>query len=95
MTGSKASGRLYAVANSGPDGVAFSRLAFISNSTAEKIDLTPSAGRLALPQVPTKHVFLVPLGLDANQPLDWAPAYYKARMGIEVTILPPDKRPPL
>jgi len=89
LTGSKASGRLYAVANSGPAGVAFSRLAFISNSTAEKIDLTPSAGRLALPQVPTKHVFLVPLGLDANQPLDWAPAYYKARMGIEVTILPP------
>lgn len=48
----------------------------------------PAPRLLTLPSVPNKKVFLLPAGLDPEQTLDWAPAYYKAKLGVDVEILP-------
>jgi YD repeat-containing protein len=39
-----------------------------------------------LPAVPEKKVYLIPVALD--EPLAWAPAYYKAKLGVDVEVLP-------
>jgi len=44
---------------------------------------------LQLPSVPAKHIYFVPLGLNEGESLDWAPAYYKGRLGVDVVVLPP------
>jgi YD repeat-containing protein len=88
LAGQSGTGHLYGVANKVNGAWNFSRLAFHLNDGKEKIDLTP-VRRLRLPPVPAKHVYLVPIGLEDGESLDWAPAYYKARLGIDVAVLPP------
>ncbi len=88
LTGQRGTGHLYGVANKVNGDWNFSRLAFHPNNTKEKIELTP-VRRLRLPSVPAKHVYFVPIGLDDGETLDWAPAYYRARLGIDVAVLPP------
>ena len=88
ITGSKGSGRLNAVANEINDVWEFSRLSLTLDRTAQRIDLAPAPQRLALPSVPTKKIYLLPADLDAQEALEWAPAYYQAKLGIDVEVLP-------
>lgn len=86
LTGSHGSGHLYGVANSINGVWDFSRLTFEPKNGKDKIDLTP-VRRLQLPLVPTKNVYLIPVGLAESESLQWAPAYYKERLGIDVKVL--------
>ena len=87
LTGNRSRGHLYAVANRTSGDWEYSRLVFESSSHDVRIDLTP-VRQLALPKMPPKNVYLVPVGFDQSQSLSWAPAYYKSKLGIEVTVLP-------
>jgi YD repeat-containing protein len=93
LVGSRASGHLYGVANAVNGAWEFSRLSFLADRTAKKIDLAPARLRLALPAVPAKKVYLIPVGLDSNESLEWAPAYYKTKLGIDVAVLPASSLP--
>ena len=88
LTGPKGKGHLCAVANRIGERWTYSRLVFFPSATGPAIDLTP-APELATPLALTDaKVYLVPLDLPAEYSLDWAPAYYKAKLGIEVKVLP-------
>ena len=88
LAGQHGTGHLYGVANKVNGDWNFTRLAFHPNNGTTKIELTP-VRRLRLPSVPTKHVYFLPIGLDDGESLDWAPSYYKARLGVDVVVLPP------
>ncbi len=87
--GPKGMGMIYAVANRVGERWIFSRLVFSPPSNGADIDLTPAPERERLLPPAHARVYLVPLDLPANYSLDWAPEYYKARLGIEVKVLPP------
>jgi len=89
LAGSRGSGRLYAVANSTNHTLEFFRLTFLPAVATQSIDLTPAPQHLTLPAVPAKKVYLIPVGLDDRESLDWVPAYYLAKFGIEAVLLPP------
>jgi YD repeat-containing protein len=88
LSGPRGSGHLYGVANRVRGTWEFSRLVFEAENKKERVDLTP-IHRLRLPSVPAKSVYLVPIGLADGQSLQWATAYYKSKLGIELTELPP------
>jgi YD repeat-containing protein len=88
LVGSKGSGHLCGVANAVNGSSEFSRLSLHVAGTTRSTDLAPKPQFLAVPAVPTKKIYLVPIGLDSAESLDWAPEYYKAKLGIEVEILP-------
>jgi YD repeat-containing protein len=88
LTGSRGRGRLYAVANQVNGSWDFSRLVFAPENGGAKVDLTPVRS-LRLPSVPTKTVYLVPIGLVEAESLQWAPTYYKSKLGIDLRVLPP------
>jgi|HubBroStandDraft_6_1064221.scaffolds.fasta_scaffold14012_3 YD repeat-containing protein len=88
LTGPRGSGHLYGIANKINGTWDFSRLVFYLEKAKDKIDLTP-VDRLRLPSVPAKRVYLVSIGLDQGESLEWAPAYYKSKLGIDLTVLPP------
>jgi YD repeat-containing protein len=88
LAGPKGTGHLCAVANRVGERWTFSRLVFFPSVGGPAIDLTP-APELATPLALTDaKVYLVPLDLPADYSLDWAPAYYKAKLGIDVKVLP-------
>jgi YD repeat-containing protein len=87
LAGSRGSGHLYGVANQVNGVWEFSRLTFESRDGKDRMDLTP-VHQLSLPRVPEKNAYLVPLGLVEGETLKWAPAYYKSKFGINVTVLP-------
>jgi YD repeat-containing protein len=89
LNGSRGSGHLYAVANQVNGTWDFSRLVFQPENGTDKdrIDLTP-VRRLQLPFVPAKNVYLIPVGLDESVSLQWAPTYYKSKLGIDLKLLP-------
>jgi YD repeat-containing protein len=89
LSGSASKGRLYGVANNVGGYWEFSRLTFVAAKDGSKIDLTPTPSRLKLPPVDAKKVYLVPLDLAPEQSLNWAPDYYKAKLGVDVEVLPP------
>jgi YD repeat-containing protein len=93
LVGSRTGGHLYGVANAVNGVWEFSRLSFLADRTAQKIDLAPTRSRLSLPPVPEKKIYLIPVGLDSSESLDWAPAYYKAKLGIDVAVLPATSLP--
>jgi YD repeat-containing protein len=86
LTGSRGTGHLHGVANWTSGAWDFSRLTFEVEKGKVKVDLTP-VRRLHLPSVPTKSVYLIPIGLDESESLEWVPAYYKAKLGIDVKVL--------
>ncbi len=88
LSGTRGSGRLYAVANLVNGKWEFSRLSFVGGSGPGKVNLAAIPHRLALPTVPAKKIYLVPLALDKDQSLQWAPAYYKAKFGVDVEVVP-------
>jgi YD repeat-containing protein len=87
LVGSRGKGHLYGVANQINGVWEFSRLTFESDARKGRVDITPIR-QLLLPRVPTKSVYVVPIGLTASQAVDWAPSYYKARLGVDLTVLP-------
>jgi YD repeat-containing protein len=89
LSGSAGSGRLYGVANQIGTDWEFSRLTFVPAKGEPIIDLTPTPSRLDLPPVSVKKVYLIPLDLASEQSLTWAPAYYRAKLGVNVEVLPP------
>jgi hypothetical protein len=93
LVGSRTGGHLYGVANAVDGMWEFSRLSFLADHTAQKIDLAPTRRRLFLPPVPAKKIYLIPVGLDSDESLDWAPAYYKAKLGIDLQVLPATSLP--
>lgn len=93
MVGSRGGGRLYVVANAVNRIWEFSRLSLRADGTGDSIDLAPTAQRLALPLVPTKKVYLIPVDLGSDESLNWAPGYYRAKLGIEVEVISPISLP--
>ena len=93
VTGSHGSGQLYGVANAVRGEWEFARLSFVADRDGGKIDLTPAPHRMSLAAVPAKKIYLIPMDLDRNESLEWAPTYYKAKFGIEVEVLPPTDIP--
>lgn len=87
IAGSRGTGHLYGIANKINGASMFSRLIFKSQGGEYRVDLAP-VHKIRLPQVPAKNVYLIPLGLDEPESLQWAPPYYKAELGIDVTLLP-------
>jgi YD repeat-containing protein len=85
LTGSKGTGHLYGVANEVNGSWDYSRLIAVSDH-GDRVNLAP-VNRIEMPRVPAKKVYLLPLGLSES--IDWAPDYYKAKFGIDVTVLPP------
>ena len=94
LKGPRGTGHLYVVANRVRGFWEYSRLVFVSSDRSKKFDLV-KVPRLSLPEAPSQHVYLVPLDLSETGFLDWAPAYYRAKFGIDVTILPAVKSNPL
>lgn len=88
LVGERSHGVLYGVANDINGKWEFSRLTLIPAGSNNKINLAPSAQRLSLPHVPEKKVLLVPIDLNSEESLDWAPDYYKSKFGINVSVLP-------
>jgi YD repeat-containing protein len=88
MRGSRGTGHLYGVANKINGSWEFSRLVIVSDAGSNRVDLNAAPPPMRLPSVPAKEVYLIPIGLSPNEPLDWAPNYYKAKLGISVTVLP-------
>jgi len=87
LAGSRGSGRLHAVANAVHGVWEFSRI-WLYASGGEKIDVTPKPVTLKLASVPLKKVYLVPIDLAPEQSLNWASEYYRAKLDIEVEVLP-------
>jgi YD repeat-containing protein len=89
LEGSAGIGKLYGVANRIGSAWEFSRLTFAPAKGGSIIDLTPTPSRLRLSPVNSKKVYLIPLSLAPDESLDWAPAYYRAKLGVDVEILSP------
>ena len=89
LEGPLGSGHLYAVANRVYGWWEYSRLVFVSDDGKTKVDLDKNLRHIPLPDVPAQKVYLIPLGLSTGETLDWAPAYYKEKFGIDVTVLQP------
>jgi YD repeat-containing protein len=87
LTGSKGTGRLYGVANAVNGSSEFSRLSLHVGGLSS-MDIAPKPELLAFPAVPTKTIYLVPIGLNSAESLEWAPEYYKAKLGVGVEVLP-------
>ena len=87
IAGSRARGHLYGVANSIHGKWEFSRLSLRPDFGGGTIDLAPMPSTLSLPNVPQKKVYLIPADLDSSESLEWAPKYYKAKLGIDVEVL--------
>lgn len=89
LKGPKGRGRLEGVANRIDSTWHYSRLLFTPNGGQKIVDLTPNptSDHLLLSEN-EKKVYIVPLGTVPNGYLQWAPAYYKAKFGIDVTVLP-------
>lgn len=88
LTGSRGTGHLYGVANQVAGSWEYFRLVVASDKDGRKIDLTPAPQKLRLNPVPAKKVYLIPIGLASDESLDWAPAYFKAKLGIDLAVLP-------
>lgn len=87
LAGSRGNGHLYGVANALNGVWEFSRLSFLADGAAKKIDLAPVPRLLPLPPVSAKKIYLIPMDLAPTESLDWAPAYYKAKLGVDVEVL--------
>src|SRR5690242_5303819 len=89
IKGPKGHGRIHGVANRVGPTWHYSTVLFSLDGSEKVVDLTPPEARDKLLAGETeKKVFLVPLGTVPPPDLDWAPAYYKAKFGLSVEILP-------
>lgn len=90
LKGPHGRGRLHGVANRIGSSWHYSRLLFISSDGKKTLDVSPLPERDKLPTIDTnKRVFIVPFGPAQGESLAWAPAYYRAKFGLNVEALPP------
>ncbi len=88
LRGSKDKGTLYAVANRVKGRWDLERTAVWRARDSQRIDLTPPTRRETF-RYPTKNLaYLVPFDEQAAAQLSALPAYYSARLGLQVTVLP-------
>ena len=79
---------LYGVSNRVGKTWQYSDLSVVLESRTETISLAPSPALAAgLPKYRAK-VFLVPLDLDSKISLEWAPDFFREKLGIEIEVLP-------
>ncbi len=89
IKGPNGRGRLHGVANRVGSSWHYSKLCFSSDGSRTAVDITPPPTRDKLLSGESKKtVFIVPLGAVPEKYLAWAPTYYKARLGLNVEILP-------
>ena len=89
IKGPKGRGRIHGVANRVGPSWHYSTVLFSLDGSEKIVDLTPPEARDKLLAGETeKKMFLVPLGTVPPADLDWAPAYYRAKFGLSVEILP-------
>jgi YD repeat-containing protein len=88
LHGSRGGGHLYGVANQSNGSWEFSRLSFVADKGHKKIHLGTKPRPLNMHAAALQHVFLIPMGLSETENLDWAPDYYKAKLGIDAVVLP-------
>ena len=90
LKGPKGHGRLHAVANMVGASTRLCRLLYVSEDGKTQLDITPTPKRDPFAFTEGKQkLFLVPLGVGQSESLAWAPAYYKAKFGLEAVVLPP------
>ena len=89
LSGSRGEGHLYGVANGVLGWWEYSRLAFVAENRRNRVELNNAPHLLRVPSVPAKKLYLIPIGLSESESLDWAPRYYKAKLGIDAVVLPP------
>jgi YD repeat-containing protein len=89
LKGPKGGGRLHGVANRIGASWHYSRLLFSLDAPGKTVDITPPPVKdILLSRESQKKMFLVPLGAVREEYLAWAPAYYKAKFGLDVEVLP-------
>lgn len=89
LRGSIGQAYLYGVANKINGSWEYTRLVVVGKAAKDRIDLNSVPRVLGLPRVAAQKVYLIPVGLAENESLSWAPAYYKAKFGIDVEVLAP------
>ena len=89
LRGSIGSAHLYGVANKINGEWEYSRLVVNADTGSKSVDLATVPRAVGLPRVAAQKVYLIPVGLQGNEPLNWAPAYYKAKFGIDVEVVAP------
>ena len=94
LRGSSGKAHLYGVANKINGEWEYSRLILVAEAGSNSLDLTSVPRVTGLPRVPAQKVYLIPVGLAARESLGWAPAYYKAKFGIDVEVLASAALPP-
>jgi YD repeat-containing protein len=88
LRGSSGKAHLYGVANKINGEWEYSRLIAVLDAGSKSFDLTSVPRVAGLPHVAAQKVYLIPAGLAGSESLNWAPAYYKAKFGIDVEVLP-------
>ncbi|MFZ0881521.1 MAG: hypothetical protein WA002_18640 [Candidatus Acidiferrales bacterium] len=88
IKGPRGEGALCGVANRIGTSWEYSKLVFFPSSGDAPIDLTPPPKHEPLLPPPDSKVYLVPLDPPGDYSLDWAPQYYKSKLGIDVQVLP-------
>jgi YD repeat-containing protein len=97
MSGSKDIGTLYAVANRMQGSWDIEREVLQigdGSKPSERINLTPPTQREKIDYPAPGLVYLLPLDNDSVSDIKDLPAYFKARLGLDVTILPIQQLPP-
>jgi YD repeat-containing protein len=86
LHGSKTSGKLTVVANR--VGARWDLESVALRVNGQRLDLSPATQRETFNYPPEGRVYLLPMDEDAAVMLGDFPGYFKARLGIDVTILP-------
>ncbi len=94
VSGPSGKGTVYVMANRSSDGWGIERAVLEIASRSQKIDLTPPTKPDAFHYPASGRVYLLPLDETAATLLKDLPAYYKARLGLDVALLPTQNLPP-
>jgi YD repeat-containing protein len=94
VSGPKGKGTLYVVANRLGSDWDIEREVLQIGDGSRKIDLTPPTQQENFRYPATGRVYLLPLDDNAASDLENLPAYYKARLGMDVELLPTQKLEP-
>lgn len=95
VSGSLSKGTLYVIANRMPRGWNIERAVLQTSAGSgssqrppERIDLSPATQRESFDYPSPGRVYLLPLDVAAAADVKDLPAYYQARLGLDVTLLP-------
>ena len=94
VIGPAGKGTLYVVANRVGSDWDMEREVLQLGAGPRRIDLTPPTQQEHFHYPATGHVYLLPLDAASSSDLKDLPAYYKARLGLDVSLLPTQKLAP-